>query len=204
MQPARRPPSVRALLPAASVHPRLTSTPASRLLPLLPPPPPRCSSRSPGGSESASEGGRRRVSPPLCSSPPLAPLRSPPRRSAAAAHRPRPSPASRPSRPAPGSHACQAPRYPGNRPGNHSHPLPTPSHARLLGAPPSQALGPSRQRSPGVLTEAGGWGKPRGVCEETGPVRQAGSGGGTPTSRKRGREMRQNLGRLLRRSRVGF
>lgn len=35
-------------------------------------------------------------------------------------------------------------------------------------------------------------------------MRQAGPGGGTPTSRKRGREMRQNLGRLLRRSRVGF
>lgn len=90
VQPSRRPPSVRALLPAASVQPRLTSTPASRLLPLLLPPPPRCSSRSPGGSDSASEGGRRRVSPPLGSSPPLAPLRSPPLRSAAAAHRPRP------------------------------------------------------------------------------------------------------------------
>lgn len=194
VQRSRRPPSVRALLPAASVHPRLTSTPASRLLPLLLPPPPRCSSRSPGGSESASEGGRRRVSPPLCSSPPLAPLRSPPLRSAAAAHRPRPSLASRPSRPAQGSHSCQAPRYPGNRPGNHSRPLPAPSHARFLGVPPSQAPGPSRQRSPGVLAEAGGWGRRRGVCEETGPVRQAGPGDGTPTSGKRGREMRQTWG----------
>lgn len=174
VQPSRRPPSVRALLPAASVHPRLTSTPASRLLPLLLLPPPRCSSRSLGGSVSASEGGRRRVSPPLCSSPPLAPLRSPPLRSAAATHRPRPSLASRPSRPAQGSHACQAPRYLGNRPGNHSRPLPAPSHARFLGVPPSQAPGPSRQRSPGFLAEAGGWGQRRGVYEETGPVRRVG------------------------------
>lgn len=205
MQPSQRPPSVRALLPAASVHPRLTSTPASRLLPLLLPPPPRCSSRSPGGSESASEGGRRRVSPPLCSSPPFAPLRSPPLRSAAAAHRPRPSLASRPSRPAPGSHACQAPRYPGNRPGNHSRPLPAPSHARLLGVPPSQALGPSRQRSPGCPGRGGGLGETeRGLrgdrtCE-TGGTRWWHS-----YKQKAGRGNEAKLGEAApRRSRVGF
>lgn len=160
-----------------------------------------CSSRSPGESKSAREGGRRRVSllsPPVCSSPPL---RSPPLRSAAVARRPRPSRASGPSRQPKG-----ATRYPGNRPVDHSRPLPAPSHARLQAGPPASFLSP-RPRPPtvtGIPGRDGGWGKRRGFCEETGPVRQAGPGGGASTSRRRGRKMGQDTGRLQRRSRVGF
>lgn len=89
----RRLPSVRLLLPAASVHPRLTSTPASRLHPLLLPLPPPLQQPQPWRervSARGREGGRRRVSPPLCLSPPLPLLRSPPLRSAAAHTAPAP------------------------------------------------------------------------------------------------------------------
>lgn len=132
----------------------------------------RCSSRSPGGSESAREGGREAAGLPSALLVPSSPSSQVPSPTLCSrAHCPRPSHASSPSRPAQGSLACQAPRYPGNLRGDHSRQLPTPTHAHLLGVPPSQALGPSHQRSPGVLAEAGGWVKRRGVCEEKGPGR---------------------------------
>ncbi|XP_063652397.1 nascent polypeptide-associated complex subunit alpha, muscle-specific form-like [Pan troglodytes] len=93
VQSARRQPSVGPLLPAASVCPGLTSTPASGQLP-LPLLAFAAAAAREGASQLGREGGRRRVSllsPPVCSSPPL---RSPPLRSAAvAAPAPREPPA---------------------------------------------------------------------------------------------------------------
>jgi len=174
-----------------SVHSRLTSTPASRLLRLLPPPPPPPRLQPPQpGREQVSEGGREAAGLPSPRLIPSSQVPSPTLRCRAPppplARLP-PLPASRREPRVPG------PALPGQPAGGPLARLPSPSPARLLGVPPSQAPGPSRQRSPGVLAEAGGQGKRRGASEETGPVRQAGPGGGTPASRK-GREMRPNLG----------
>lgn len=85
-----------------------------------------CSSRSPGGSKSAREGGREAAGLPPLPSRVLIPSSPVPSPTLRRRRRPRPSRASSPSRQPKG-----ATRYPGNRPGDHSRPLPAPSHARL-------------------------------------------------------------------------
>lgn len=124
-----------------------------------------------GASQRKREGGREAAGLPsarLVPSSLSSPVPSPTLRSRT--HCPRPLHASSRSRPAQGSHACRAPHYPGNRRGGPLAPAPCPSHAHLQGVSASQVPGPSRQRSPGVLAEAGAWVKQRGVCEGTGPV----------------------------------
>lgn len=190
---ARRPHS-RTALPASAVCPS-TSSPQPQPIPVSPRRRPPdcsrccrrhrhrrrrrgCSSRSPGGSKSAREGGKEGGGgSPLPSarlSLPSSQVPSPTLRSRA----PPPPLARLPPLPASGGrHACQAPRYLGNRPGDHSRPIPGPSHARLLGVPPSQAPGPSRQRSPGVLAEAGGLGETeKGLRGKAGPSETGGIG----------------------------
>lgn len=148
------------LLPAASAHP-------SHLSAGLQAAPAAAGAAAAGGEEAsprASKGGRRRVSPPLCSSPPLRSLCS----------SPLPSPPCAPLRcrtrspapPGPPRGATRArPALPRQPAGGPLAPLPAPSHAHLLGVSPSQVPGPSRQRSPGFLAEAGGWVKRRGSAK---------------------------------------
>lgn len=184
--PPGRLPSVRPPLPAASVQPRLTWTPASRLLRLPPPPQPSPPLQQPQPRrERGKEGGGGSPLRSAC------PLLSGPLPYALLPHAAAPAP----SRPAQGSHACQARVTQATRGGttrasslllstrtSWGYPLPKPR------APPANGhRGPGRGR---VLDET-----ERGL-REAGPGRQAGPGGVTPTSGKKGREMRKNLGRL--------
>lgn len=157
-----------------------------------------CSSRSRGGSESASERGREAAGLPsalLIPSSQVALLfpssPSPPLRSAPLPHALPPPLQARPREP-----RVPGPCYPGNRLGDHSRQLPAPSHAHLLGVSPSQVPGPSRQRSPGFLAEAGGWVKRRGISEERQVQGERQYWVDAPLRAQRGREMRQNRGRL--------
>ena len=120
VQPSRRPRSVRPLLPAASVSPfpshldaGLQTAPAAAAAAAATAAVAAAAARE-GASQLARKGGGGS---PL---PSAHPLLSGPLPYASLAHRPRPLHSSRPSRPAGGSHACQAPRYLGNRPGDHS------------------------------------------------------------------------------------
>lgn len=154
-------------LPAASVHPShlnagLQTAPAAAAAVAA------AAAAREGASQRAREGGGgsslRSAHPLLSGRSALPLLPSPPLRSARLPHALPPPLQARPREP-----RVPGPRYPGNRLGDHSRRLPAPSHAHLLGVSPSQVPGPSRQRSPGFLAEAGGWVKRRGISEEAGP-----------------------------------
>lgn len=127
-----------------------------------------CSSRSPGGSESARERGREAAGLPsallIPSSQvallfPSSPVPSPALGSAAARAAPAP--------PGPPKGATRArPVLPRQLAGGPLAPAPCSFPRAPPGVPPSPVPGPSRQRSPGFLAEAGGWVKPRGISEE--------------------------------------
>lgn len=184
--PAWRLQSVRPLLPIASVHSRLTSVLAARLLPLLqlppppPPPPPLLPLQQPQpGRDQVSEGGRLQVSPPLCSARPL--LSGPLPYALLPPHGRCP----RPSRSAQGSRACQA-VLPRQLAGGPLAPPPCSFPRAPLGGIPSPSPGPL----PPTVT--GGHGRGKGLGETEGSARrgrstETGNTGWThPYERKRG------------------